>query len=109
MPWNEDLAALMRADLSAEGVTEQKMFGGLAFLRGGHMVCGIHKGGAMFRVGKPNEAAALAVAGASPMTMNGRPMPGMIDLADEAVRDGARRRKVMEIALGFVRALPPKA
>ncbi|HEX9859375.1 MAG TPA: TfoX/Sxy family protein, partial [Paracoccaceae bacterium] len=65
MAWDEGLAQLLRDDLAADpaggAVTEKKMFGGLAFLLHGHMVCGIHKGGAMFRVGKPNEAAALAV------------------------------------------------
>jgi hypothetical protein len=98
----------MRDDLAGERATEKKMFGGLAFLLEGHMVCGIHKGGAMFRVGKPNEAAALAIAGARPMMFTGRPMSGMIDLDDEAAADDARRGAVMALALGFVRGLPPK-
>jgi hypothetical protein len=72
------------------------------------MVCGIHKGGAMFRVGKQNEAAALAIEGATPMTMSGRPMPGMIDFSDEATADDARRGQIMAIALGMVKSLPPK-
>jgi TfoX/Sxy family transcriptional regulator of competence genes len=108
MAYDEGLAQLLRDDLAGAAVEEKKMFGGLAFLLNGHMVCGIHKGGAMFRVGKPNEAAALAVPGASPMTMTGRAMPGMVDLSDEATVDDARRGRVMAIALGFVRALPPK-
>jgi TfoX/Sxy family transcriptional regulator of competence genes len=108
MAWDEGLAQLMRDDLAGEPVTERKMFGGLAFLLNGHMVCGIHKGGAMFRVGKPNEAAALAVPGARAMMFTGRPMPGMIDLSDEATADDTRRGQVMGLALGFVRALPPK-
>jgi hypothetical protein len=108
MAWDEGLAQLMRDDLAGERVVEKKMFGGLAFLLNGHMVCGIHKGGAMFRVGKPNEAAALAVPGAEPMMFTGRPMAGMIDLADEATADDARRARVMALALGFAKGLPPK-
>ena len=108
MPWDEGLAQLMRDDLAAEPVTEKKMFGGLAFLLNGHMVCGIHKGGAMFRVGKPNEAEALAVPGASPMMFAGRPMSGMVDCSDEACADDTRRGRLMALSLGFVRALPPK-
>ena len=108
MAWDEGLAQLLRDDLVGEPVTERKMFGGLAFLLNGHMVCGIHKGGAMFRVGKPNEAAALAVPGAAPMTMSGRPMPGMIDLSDDATADDGRRARVMGLALGFVKSMPPK-
>jgi hypothetical protein len=108
MPWDEGLAQMLRDDLAGEVVAEKKMFGGLAFLRGGHMVCGIHRGGVMMRVGKPNEDAALAVAGVARMTMNGRPMPGMVTLTDDAAADDARRGTVMGLALGFVRGLPPK-
>ena len=98
----------MRDDLAGERVAEKKMFGGLAFLLNGHMVCGIHKGGAMFRVGKLNETLALSVPGASPMMFTGRAMAGMIDLSDEATADDVRRARVMELALSFVKALPPK-
>lgn len=108
MPWDEGLAQLMRDDLAAEPVAEKKMFGGLAFLLHGHMVCGIHKGGAMFRVGKPNEAEALAIPGVSPMIFTGRPMTGMVDCSDEACADDTRRSRLIALALGFVRALPPK-
>jgi hypothetical protein len=108
MPWDEGLAQLLRDDLTAETFTEQKMFGGLAFLLNGHMVCGIHKGGAMFRVGKPNQTAALTVPGASQMQMNGRPMPGMITCSDDASADDRRRGQLMSLALGFVKSLPPK-
>jgi len=108
MAWDEGLAQLMRDDLAGEPVVEKKMFGGLCFLLNGHMVCGIHKGGAMFRVGKPNEASALAVEGAAPMMFTGRPMSGMIDFSDDATADDTRRGKVMAMALSFVRALPPK-
>ncbi|MFM2354896.1 MAG: hypothetical protein RLZZ528_632 [Pseudomonadota bacterium] len=108
MAWDEGLAQLMRDDLAEYPVTERKMFGGLAFLLNGHMVCGIHRGGAMFRVGKPNEVAALSVPGASPMMFTGKSMSGMIDLSDEATADDDRRGRVMALALGFVRALPPK-
>jgi hypothetical protein len=108
MAWDEGLAQVLRDDLAGEAVAEKKMFGGLAFLRGGHMVCGIHRGGVMVRVGKPNEAAALAVAGVARMEMNGRPMPGMVTLTDDTAADDARRGAVIGMALGFVRALPPK-
>ena len=61
MAFDKDIADLLRADLAGHQVAEQKMFGGLAFMLNGHMVCGMHKGGAMFRVGKERTAAALAV------------------------------------------------
>lgn len=108
MAWDAGLAQLMRDHLAGEPVTEQKMFGGLAFLRHGHMVCGIHKEGAMFRVGKPNEAEARAIPGVTAMTFTGRPMAGMVDCSDDACADDARRGRLMALALGFARGLPPK-
>ena len=105
MAWNEALAQRLRDDLAGMAVVEKKMFGGLAFMVGGHMVAGTHKGGAFFRVGKPNEPAALAVPGTARMDMAGHPMPGMIALTGE---DDASRGALMALALGFVRALPPK-
>ena len=109
MAYDEGLATLLREDLADEpGITEKRMFGGLAFLLNGHMVCGIHSGGGMFRVGKPNEAAALAIEGAGPMMFTGRPMGGMIDVADEAMADDARRQAWLALALGHARTLPPK-
>lgn len=108
MPWDEGLAQVLRDGLAGAGPVEKKMFGGIAFMVGGHMACGIHRGEAMFRVGKPNEAAALAIPGTARMTMSGRPMPGMIVCRDEACADDARRGALMALALGFVRGLPPK-
>lgn len=67
MAFDEGVAAMMRDDLAGEdGVTEKRMFGGVAFFLHGHRVCGVHSGGALFRVGKPNEKAARAIDGAGP-------------------------------------------
>ncbi|MGI1661709.1 TfoX/Sxy family protein [Palleronia sp. KMU-117] len=109
MAYDEGLAALLREDLvDKHGIAERRMFGGLAFLLHGHMVCGVHPGGAMFRVGKPNEAAARAVDGAGPMMFSGRAMGGMIDVTDAAMADDARRRNWLAMALSHARSLPPK-
>jgi len=57
--YDEVLAQVMRDDLyDVIGISEKKMFGGIAFMYAGHMVCGTHKDGAMFRVGKDQEAEA---------------------------------------------------
>jgi TfoX/Sxy family transcriptional regulator of competence genes len=108
MAYDEGLAQLLRDDLAAERIEEKKMFGGLAFLLNGHMVCGIHRGGAMFRVGKENYAAALEVPGATPMMFTGKPMVAMVDVDDDAMIDDSRRARLMGLALSMVRSLPPK-
>ena len=49
MAFDPGLAQTLRDALSDWPITEKKMFGGLAFLLNGHMVCGVHKGGVMLR------------------------------------------------------------
>ena len=109
MAYDEGLAKILRADVSELGqVVEKKMFGGLCFMLDGHMLCGVHKGGGMFRVGKDRHGAALAVEGTSPMAFTGRPMGGLVDVTDDLLQDDDRRGQLMALALAFVRSLPPK-
>ena len=109
MAYDEGLAHLMRDDLSEEpGITEKKMFGDLCFLLHGNMVCGVHKDGGMFRVGKPREAAALAIEGAREMDFTGRRMGGFVDVDADLMGDDSRRLQMMDLALTNARALPPK-
>lgn len=91
-----------------DGITNKKMFGGLCFLLNGNMLCGVHKDGGMFRVGKENEDAALAVEGARPLGFTGRKMGGMVEVTDDCIADDAQRSELLGLALGFVGSLPPK-
>ncbi len=109
MAFDLGLAQMLRDDLTAEPVTEKKMFGGLAFLLHGHMVCGVHKGGAMFRVGKDHYAAALALPGVSELDFTGKPMTGMVQVSDDACADDDVRAKLFAMSLATARALPPKS
>lgn len=109
MAWDLGLAQMLRDDLAELDITEQKMFGGLAFLWNGHMVCGVHKGGALFRVGKDHSAKAQSIQGVGPMMFTGRPMKSMVECSAEACADDQRRGQLMTMAMATVRALPPKA
>ena len=109
MAYDEGLAALMRDDLADQhGITEKKMFGGLCFMMHGNMVCGVHTGGAMFRVGKEREAEARAIEGAGALTFTGRPMGGMIEVDEDALADDARRSQWIALSLANASRLPPK-
>ena len=109
MAYDEGAAEILRNDLEDEpGISEKKMFGGLCFLRDGHMVCGVHKDGAMFRVGKDHEARARSVPGTGPMTFTGRPMGGMVAADGELLADDLRRHALVGLALDHARGLPPK-
>ena len=109
MAYDAGHAELMRGDLAdLTGLDEKRMFGGIAFLRHGHMICGVHKDGAMYRVGKAAEAEALALPGARPMAFTGRPMAGFVELGDDGLADDDTRARLSALALAYVATLPPK-
>lgn len=109
MAYDEGLAAQMRDDLGPlDGLSERKMFGGLCFQLNGNMVCGVHKGGGMFRVGKPRYEAALTIEGVEKLSFTGRPMGGMVEISDAVMADDTVRTPLIEMALENARSLPPK-
>ena len=109
MAYDEGSAQIM-ADALAEtdGISQKKMFGGLCFLLNGNMLCGVHKDGGMFRVGKANEETALSVEGARPLGFTGRKMGGMVEITDACIADDDQRAELMQLALDFVASLPAK-
>ena len=108
MAHDPGLAQTLRDALVDHPITEKQMFGGLAFLLHGHMVCGVHKGGAMVRVGKDHTQAALALPGVGPMMFTSKPMVAMVDVAEASVADDGVRGQLLGMALSTVLALPPK-
>ena len=108
MPFSDHLAETMRADLGFQpGLTEKKMFGGLCFLLHGNMVCGVMKEGAMYRVGKDREPAALK-AGASPLSFTGRKMGGLVELDTGQMAEDALRTVLTDMAMAHAASLPAK-
>jgi TfoX/Sxy family transcriptional regulator of competence genes len=111
MAYDEKLADRIRDFVSLEGgVTEKRMFGGLAFLVDGHMaVAASGRGGLMVRV-DPEESDALIASSpsATRMVMGGREMDGWLRVATEDVDDDAELERWVRTGVGFVRTLPPK-
>ena len=105
MPYDEDLANRLRELLADEqAVTEKRMFGGLAFLVGGHLaVAASHTGGLLARVDPEDADAALQRPHTAPMEMRGRTMPGWIMVAPEGDLE-----PWVEQSLAYVKSLPPK-
>lgn len=109
MAFDEGLAEVMREDMNAlDGLKEVRMFGGICFMHHGHMLCGVHKDGALYRVGKDRHADALARDGVRPMTMTGRSMGGLVDVDPDAMSDDALRAQLLNMALEFTASLPAK-
>jgi hypothetical protein len=109
MARDEGLEELLREDLAAvPGLKEKAMFGGRAWLLGGNLVCGARDDGMLVRLGKGSDGWALAQPGIGPMISRGRPMSGWVRAGADAYGDDALRRKLLDAALAFVRALPPE-
>src|SRR5690242_21912176 len=91
MPYDEALAARIRDRIgTAPGLTEKKMFGGLAFLIGGNMaVAASGQGGILVRVDPDESDALVAATPATPMVMRGKEMAGWLRLAADDVAAGS--------------------
>lgn len=110
MAYDEELVNRIR-ELVATGpdVTEKRMFGGLAFLVGGHMaVSASGKGGLLLRCDPAETEALLDKPHAGPFEMRGRVMEGWLRVDAEGV--GTKRQLERWVARGvdYARSLPPK-
>ena len=88
MAYDEELADRIRGLLPDVPVTEQKMFGGLAFLVGGNMaVAASGKGGLMLRCDPADSERLVGEPGTSRMEMRGKEMDGWLRVTSDAVAD----------------------
>jgi TfoX/Sxy family transcriptional regulator of competence genes len=108
--YDERLAERIRDLLPPDvEVTEQKMFGGLAFLVGGNMaVAASGQGGLMVRVDPAESERLLSTTKAMPMEMRGRPMKGWLRVDTEDVRTKPQLAKWVDRGTGYARSLPAK-
>ena len=110
MAYDEDLANRIRELIAGvPGVTEKKMFGGLAFLIGGNMsVAASGQGGLLLRCDPDQTDKLAAKPHAGPMVMRGREMQGWLRVADEGLRTKRQLAPWVKIGVAYARSLPPK-
>ncbi len=85
------------------------MFGGLCFMVGGQMCCGVAGEDLVVRVGPVQLREALAQRHARPMDLTGRPLKGFVFVAPAGCRRPADLAKWIRRGVTFVRSLPPRA
>ena len=110
MAYDEELAGRLRNLVADEpGLTEKKMFGGLAFMIGGNMaIAASGQGGLMVRV-DPDESDALVIkTNARLVEMRGRQMPGWLRVDAPDVRTKQQLAKWVALGVNYARSLPPK-
>lgn len=113
MAYDEALAARVRTVLAAKAspsteTVEKKMFGGLCFMVGGHMCCGITGSDMLVRVGPERYDSALTQPHARPMDFTGRPMKGIVYVGSDGLVHDEQLGGWLDMGLEFVQGLPPK-
>ena len=108
--YDEDLANRIRElILTQPGITEQKMFGGLAFLVNGNMsVAASGQGGLLLRVDPGETGALLGKPHAEPFVMRGREMQGWMRVAADGVKSKRQLERWVARGVGYARSLPAK-
>jgi TfoX/Sxy family transcriptional regulator of competence genes len=110
MAYDEDLAERVRKLIGNDpGLTEKKMFGGLAFLMGGNMAVGVSgQGGLLVRVDPQESDELVAATSAYPMEMRGRQMQGWLRVDSEDVEGESELASWVERGATYARSVPSK-
>jgi TfoX/Sxy family transcriptional regulator of competence genes len=110
MAYDEDLANRIRELVADEpGLSEKKMFGGLAFLIGGNMaVSASGQGGLMVRCDPEDTEQLVAKPHARRFEMRGREMDGWLRVDDDGVRTKRQLEPWVKRGIAYARSLPPK-
>ena len=110
MAYDEVLADRMRALLEGRrDLTEKKMFGGLAFLVGGHLaIAASSEGGALVRVDPAESDDLVDTTAAEVAIMRGRPMTGWLRVGAEDLADDAELEAWVGRGAAYAGSLPPK-
>ena len=110
MAYDEDLANRIRELIGAEpDLTEQRMFGGLAFLIAGNMaVSASGQGGLLLRCDPEETEALIKKPHAARFEMRGRSMDGWLRVAPEGVGTKRQLEPWVRRSVAYARSLPPK-
>lgn len=111
MAYDEELAARIRDVLAGEpGLTERRMFGGLAFLLDGHMTVAAsgREDGLLLRVDPALQEDLLAEPHTDPFVMHERTMRGWLRVLPAGCRTDPELERWVGLGVSHVRTLPPK-
>jgi TfoX/Sxy family transcriptional regulator of competence genes len=109
MPFDEQLAARIRTHLGQRsGLSEKKMFGGIAFLVKGNMCCGVHRESLIVRLDRSETDRALSEPHTRVFDLTGRPMKGWILVEAAGLRTAAQLRTWVDRAAKYAGSLPAK-
>ena len=110
MAYNEDLAAAIRKHLAKrKGLSEKKMFGGIAFMLNGNMCVGVHGDEMIVRLDASETDRALKQRHTRIFDLSGgRPMTGWILVARAGLKDASSLAKWIATGVEYASTLPAK-
>jgi len=109
MAYSEELAARIREVIGArDGVSERRMFGGIAWMVGGNMACGTLGEDLMIRLDPEDAQRALHEQHVGPMEFTGRPMRGFITVRADGITDDGDLARWIDAGASYAASLPPK-
>ena len=109
MPFDEAVAQRVRKALARQpGISERKMFGGLAFLLQGNMCCGVLADQLVLRLGPEASNEALKQPHVRAMDFTGKAMKSMVYVEPAGYAADAALRQWVKRAVEYAAALPAK-
>jgi TfoX/Sxy family transcriptional regulator of competence genes len=110
MAHDEDLAGRIRSAIQdPDGVTEKRMFGGLAFLVNGNMaVSASGQGGLLLRVDPDETDSVVREGGVTRFEMRGRAMDGWVRVDPSATASDQELTRWVQVGVAYAGSLPPK-
>jgi TfoX/Sxy family transcriptional regulator of competence genes len=90
------------------GVTERRMFGGIAWMLHGNFACGVVGDELIVRLGAEDTASALSDPGTRPFDLTGRPMRGFVLVDASAVAGDDELASWVDAGADYAASLPAK-
>jgi TfoX/Sxy family transcriptional regulator of competence genes len=108
MAYNLKLAERIRAELDGLPFVEKKMFGGVGFLLGGNMACGVYKDDLILRIDPAKYEKLLKKPAAKVFDITGKPMKGWLMVEPEGCKTKKQLSAWVKEGLEFALTLTPK-
>ncbi|HYU60606.1 MAG TPA: TfoX/Sxy family protein [Solirubrobacterales bacterium] len=109
MAYDADLAERVRDAIALrDGLSEREMFGGIGFMVGGNMACGVLGDELIVRLAPADAERALAEEHTRVFDYSGRPMKGWIFVASEGLGSDDQLAEWVDAGADFAASLPSK-
>jgi hypothetical protein len=109
MAYDEELGQRIKDILEeTTAFDEKRMFGGVGFMVGGNMACGVHKDMLVVRLEKDQYDEDIKLPSTKPFDITGKEMRGWLLVSAEGVEKMNDLKEWVQIGVDFAKTLPPK-